>query len=50
MKANIIPSVPEVLREAVIVLVGAAIAYVIVNKVLPAQYRKFFSLNGGNTP
>jgi len=44
---NIIPSAPEVLREALIVLAGALIAYAVV-KMLPANMQQFFKLNGGN--
>lgn len=49
MKVNIIPSAPEVLREALIVLAGALIAYTVV-KMLPANLQKLFTLNGGNQP
>lgn len=38
------PTAPEVLREAVIVLAGAALAALVVNAVLPAEYRKWFAL------
>ena len=42
-----VPTMPEVLREAVIVLAGAAIAALVVNAVLPPEWRKYFSLTGG---
>lgn len=38
------PTAPEVLREAVIVLAGAALAALVVNAVLPSEYRKYFAL------
>lgn len=38
------PTAPEVLREAVIVLAGAALAALIVNGVLPEQYRRLFAM------
>jgi hypothetical protein len=39
-----IPTAPEVLREAVIVLAGAALAALVVNAVLPAEWRRYFAL------
>ena len=48
-KLQIIPSAPEVLREALIVLTGALIAYTVV-QLLPPRMKKYFSLNGGNQP
>lgn len=41
---NWMPTAPEVLREAVIVLAGAAIAALVVNMVLPPEWKKYFSL------
>lgn len=38
------PTAPEVLREAVIVLAGAALAALLVNAVLPPEYKKYFAL------
>lgn len=46
---KIIPTMPEVLREAIIVAVGALIAAAVV-RALPAEYRRMFSLTGGNEP
>lgn len=39
-----IPTAPEVLREAVIVLAGAALAALVVNAVLPPEWKKYFAL------
>jgi hypothetical protein len=44
---KIIPTAPEVVREAIIVLAGALLAYVVV-KSLPKDLQAFFSLTGGN--
>lgn len=46
---GIIPTMPEVLREAIIVAVGALIAAAVV-RMLPAETRRLFSLPGGNEP
>lgn len=46
---SIIPTAPEVLREAIIVLAGALLAVVVV-KALPAEWRQWFNLSGGNQP
>jgi len=40
------PSGPEVLREAVIVMAGALLATLLVRNVLPAEFRQYFNLNG----
>lgn len=44
---KVIPTAPEVLREAIIVLAGAVLAVVVV-KALPAQWQQWFNLSGGN--
>lgn len=46
------PTAPEVLREAVIVMAGAALAALVVNAVLPAEWRRYFALptQPANTP
>ena len=41
-----IPSGPEVLREAVIVMAGALLATLIVRNVLPAEARQYFNFTG----
>jgi hypothetical protein len=43
-----IPTAPEVLREAIIVMAGALIATIIVRSVLPAEARQYFNLTGSN--
>lgn len=43
-----IPSVPEIGREAVIVLAGALLATIVV-KMLPAQYKSLFTFPTSNT-
>jgi len=40
-----IPTMPEVLREAIIVIAGALIATMIV-KALPVQYKSLFNFTG----
>lgn len=42
----IIPTAPEILREAVIVLAGAMLAVVVV-KALPVEWRRWFNLQEG---
>lgn len=42
-----IPTAPEVLREAVIVLAGALLATALV-KSLPTEYRDWFNFTGSN--
>lgn len=42
-----VPTAPEVLREAVIVMAGALLATLIVRNVLPDQYRQYFNFTGG---
>ena len=44
----IIPSGPEVVREAIIVMAGALLAVVVV-KALPAEWQRWFNLSGGNS-
>lgn len=44
---KIIPSLPEVLREAVIVIAGALIATMIV-KALPIEYKSLFNFTGND--
>lgn len=44
---KIIPSTPEVLREAVIVLAGALLATLVV-RALPLDLRRYFSFTGSN--
>jgi len=41
------PTAPEVLREAVIVIAGALLATLVV-KSLPAEYRGMFNFTGSN--
>lgn len=43
---NIIPTGPEVLREALIVLAGALIAVIVV-KAMPANVQSWFTLSKG---
>lgn len=43
----IVPSAPEVLREAIIVLAGALLAMAVV-KALPSSWQQWFNLSGGN--
>jgi len=43
--SKIVPTAPEVLREALIVLAGAALAVVVV-RVLPVEWRQWFNLSG----
>lgn len=47
-----IPTAPEVLREAIIVLAGAALAAVVVKFVVPDSAKSWFSLpsSGTQTP
>lgn len=45
---SMIPSVPEIAREALIVLAGAVIATVIV-RALPAKYKALFTFPNSNT-
>ena len=45
----IIPTGPEVLREALIVMAGALLAVAVV-RVLPVEWQQWFSLNGGAEP
>jgi len=42
---KIIPTMPEVMREAIIVAAGALLAAMVVRS-LPAKYRDLFSLTG----
>lgn len=42
-----IPSLPEVGREAIVVMAGALLATLIVRNVLPEQYRQYFNFTGG---
>lgn len=42
-----IPSAPEILREAIIVMAGALLAVVIVRQMPPA-YQSWFNISGGN--
>lgn len=44
-----VPTAPEVLREAVIVMAGAALAALVINAVLPSEWRKYFSLPTSST-
>jgi len=44
---KIIPTMPEVLREAIIVAAGALLAAMVVRS-LPAKYRDLFNLTGGS--
>lgn len=37
---------PEVAREAVIVVAGAALAALVVNFVMPPEWRRYFTLSG----
>lgn len=45
-----IPSLPEIGREAIIVMAGALLATIIVRNVLPPEYRQYFNLTGSNQP
>lgn len=49
MKPAWLPTGPEVLREAIILLAGAVLATLVV-KSLPDQYRGLFSFTGSNQP
>lgn len=40
------PTAPEVLREAVIVMAGALLATIIVRNVLPENLRSYFNFTG----
>lgn len=40
------PTGPEVLREAVIVMAGALLATLLVRNVLPEEFRQYFNLSG----
>ena len=44
---KIIPTAPEVLREAIIVMAGALLAVMVV-KALPAAWQQWFTFTGGN--
>lgn len=39
-----VPTMPEVAREAVIVMAGAALAALVVNFVMPPEWKRYFSL------
>lgn len=48
-----VPTGPEILREAVIVMAGALLATLIVKKVFPQAWQELFTLgppSGGQTP
>lgn len=45
---SLIPSLPEIGREAVIVLAGALLATIVV-RALPAQYKAWFTFPTSNT-
>lgn len=44
-----IPTMPEIVREAIIVAAGALLAAAVV-RMLPAEYRQLFNLTGDNRP
>lgn len=44
-----IPTMPEIVREAIIVAAGALLAAAVV-RMLPDQYRQLFNLTGENRP
>ena len=44
--SKIIPTPPEVLREAIIVMAGALLAVLVV-RALPKEWQQYFNLTGG---
>lgn len=45
-----VPSGPDILREAVIVMAGALLATIIVKKVFPQEWQDLFSLGPTQKP
>jgi len=45
---KIIPTAPEVIREAIIVAAGALLAALVVRS-MPEEWRNYFSLTGGKS-
>ena len=43
-----VPTLPEISREAIIVMAGALLATIIVRNVLPPEYRQYFNLTGSS--